>query len=392
MLFRNLFGRKPQTKKEETIIMEKKVMEQKEDKMNELTSVYHLIVLDESGSMSCVTNQTISGCNETIQTIRLMQDNNKDTQTHYVSVYLFESGRSRYIIHNQPVVEVKDITHKDYCPNGCTPLFDALGFTLMELKEIMGTPDTLGYVTIITDGEENSSRRYSMNQVRELIDELKKMDVIFSFIGANIDAAEYAKNLNISNSMQFVQDDEGTRAMWERERRGKMRSGAKMSFMKKFASEEFNCCFSISENSGSYYQEEVDKNRVTPAFVNSLKENEIFVFGSNVAGVHNGGAAGYAKNHFGAIDGQAEGLQGQSYAIPTDGVSEKELYQAICRFCDFASSRPELTFYVTAVGCGNAGFSPYTVAPMFRDAVKLKNVKLPIEFWDFLTMDDSFVF
>ena len=390
MLFRNLFGRKPQTKKEETIIMEKKVMEQKEDKMNGLTSVYHLIVLDESGSMSCVTNQTISGCNETIQTIRLMQDNNKDTQTHYVSVYLFESGRSRYIIHNQPVVEVKDITHKDYCPNGCTPLFDALGFTLMELKEIMGTPDTLGYVTIITDGEENSSRRYSLHQVRELIDELKKRDVIFSFIGANIDAAEYAKNLNISNSMQFVQDDEGTRAMWERERRGKMRSGAKMSFMKKFASEEFNCCFSISENSGSYYQEEVDKNRVTPAFVNSLKENEIFVFGSNVAGIHNGGAAGYAKNHFGAIDGQAEGLQGQSYAIPTDGVSEKELYQAICRYCDLASSRPDLTFYVTAVGCGNAGFSPYTVAPMFRDAVKLKNVKLPIEFWDFLTMDDSF--
>ena len=390
MLFRNLFGRKPQTKKEETIIMEKKVMEQKEDKMNGLTSVYHLIVLDESGSMSCVTNQTISGCNETIQTIRLMQDNNKDTQTHYVSVYLFESGRSRYIIHNQPVVEVKDITHKDYCPNGCTPLFDALGFTLMELKEIMGTPDTLGYVTIITDGEENSSRRYSLHQVRELIDELKKRDVIFSFIGANIDAAEYAKNLNISNSMQFVQDDEGTRAMWERERRGKMRSGAKMSFMKKFASEEFNCCFSISENNGSYYQEEVDKNRVTPAFVNSLKENEIFVFGSNVAGIHNGGAAGYAKNHFGAIDGQAEGLQGQSYAIPTDGVSEKELYQAICRFCDFASSHSDLTFYVTAIGCGNAGFSPYTVAPMFRDAVKLKNVKLPIEFWDFLTMDDSF--
>ena len=390
MLFRNLFGRKPQTKKEETIIMEKKVTEQKEDKMNGLTSVYHLIVLDESGSMSCVTNQTISGCNETIQTIRLMQDNNKDTQTHYVSVYLFESGRSRYIIHNQPVVEVKDITHKDYCPNGCTPLFDALGFTLMELKEIMGTPDTLGYVTIITDGEENSSRRYSLHQVRELIDELKKRDVIFSFIGANIDAAEYAKNLNISNSMQFVQDDEGTRAMWERARRGKMRSGAKMSFLKKFASEEFNYCFSISENSGSYYQEEVDKNRVTPAFVNSLKENEIFVFGSNVAGIHNGGAAGYAKNHFGAIDGQAEGLQGQSYAIPTDGVSEKELYQAICRFCDFASSHSDLTFYVTAIGCGNAGFSPYTVAPMFRDAVKLKNVKLPIEFWVFLTMDDSF--
>ena len=137
-------------------------------------------------------------------------------------------------------------------------------------------------------------------------------------------------------------------------------------------------------------KDENSMKRITPEWITSLKENEIFVFGSNVAGNHNGAAAGYAKNHFGAIDGQAEGLQGQSYAIPTDGVSEKELYQAICRFCDFASSRPELTFYVTAVGCGNAGFSPYTVAPMFRDAVKLKNVKLPIEFWDFLTMDDSF--
>ena len=224
MVFSKLFGRKPQTNKEEKAMKENNVNEPKTEAKEGFTSVYHLIVLDESGSMTCVTQQTISGCNETIQTIRMMQDNNKDTQAHYVSIYLFESGNSRYIIHNQPVAEVKDITHRDYCPNGCTPLFDALGFTLTELKEIMGTPDTLGYVTIITDGEENASRRYFMSQIRNLIDELKKRDVIFSFIGANIDAAEYAKRLNISNSMQFVQDDEGTRAMWERERSGKMRS------------------------------------------------------------------------------------------------------------------------------------------------------------------------
>ena len=383
MKFRNLFGQRPQAQQEETVVKVENAVEN-----NVKTSVYHLIVLDESGSMDCVTRQTISGCNETIQTIRMMQESNKDTQVHYVSIYLFESGRSRYIVHNQPVGEVKNITDKDYRPAGCTPLFDALGFTLTEMKEIMGQPDTLGYVTIITDGEENSSRRYTLEDVRNLIDELKKKDVIFSFIGANIDAAEYAKSLNISNSMQFVQDDEGTRAMWERERRGKMRSGAKMSFMKKFAMDEYACSFCASENSGNYYKNDVAADRVTPAMVKSLQDNEVFVFGSNVHGNHNGGAAGYALAYFGAINGQAEGLQGKSYAIPTDGVSEKELYSSICRFCEFAAQHPELTFYVTAIGCGNAGLSPYHVAPMFRRATSLKNVKLPMEFWDFLDADD----
>ena len=384
MIFKNLFGRKPQTKKEEKAVMENNVKEQKTEVKEGLTSVYHLIVLDESGSMSCVTQQTISGCNETIQTIRMMQDNNKDTQAHYVSIYLFESGNSRYIIHNQAVAEVKDITNRDYRPNGCTPLFDALGFTLTELKEIMGAPDTLGYVTIITDGEENASRRYFMNQIRNLIDELKKRDVIFSFIGANIDAAEYAKTLNISNSMQFEQNDEGTRAMWERERFGKMRSSSKYSFMKKFHPDA-SVSFCMSENSGSYYSEDIDFDRIASSHITSLNPGEIFVFGSHISGHHSGGAAGYAKAHFGAIEGQAEGLQGQSYAIPTDGVSEKELYQAIHRFCDFAASHPELTFHVTAIGCGNAGFNPYIVAPMFNNAVNLKNVKLPKDFWTFLT-------
>ena len=128
------------------------------------------------------------------------------------------------------------------------------------------------------------------------------------------------------------------------------------------------------------------RHQYTPENITALEPDEIFVFGSNINGNHEGGASAYAVSHFGAIKGQAEGLQGQSYAIPTEGVTEKELYDAICRFCDFAAQHPELTFYVTAIGCGKAGFSPYTVAPMFRDAIKLKNVKLPMEFWDFNTL------
>ena len=152
-MFKNLFGQRLQAQQEEALSNVENAVENNVEETEGMTSVYHLIVLDESGSMYCVAGQTISGCNETIQTVRMMQNSNKDTQVHYVSIYLFESGRSRYIVHNQPVDAVLDITDKDYRPNDCTPLFDALGFTLTELKEIMGQPDTLGYVTIITDGD-----------------------------------------------------------------------------------------------------------------------------------------------------------------------------------------------------------------------------------------------
>lgn len=387
MMFDKIFKHKQQVTEEPAKVEEKEVNEPKNETEEEYTKVYHLIVLDESGSMHCVTRQTISGCNETIQTIRLMQDNNKDTQKHYVSIYLFDSGCSRYIVHNQPVSEVRDITEKDYHPNSLTPLFDALGYTLNELDEIMAQPETLGYVTIITDGMENDSRMYGLEAVRALIDKLKKRDVIFSFIGANIDAASYASSLNIANSMQFQQDDDGMRDMWGRERRSKMRSGATMSFMKKFHKEEFDSCFCAQENTGNYYKEEVDKARITPQVVKHLKENEVFVFGSNPEGHHTEGTAGYAALCFGAIQGQAEGLQGQSYAIPDKNVTEEKLYEAICRFIDYAAQHPELTFYVTHIGCYTGGVGVYNVAPMFRKAVKLKNVKLPEEFWQFNSLD-----
>lgn len=345
--------------------------------------VYHLIVLDESGSMTCVTRQTISGCNETIQTIRTMQEANMDTQQHIVSIYLFDSSNSRYIVKNQTISEVKEITEKDYSPNACTPLFDALGFTLTDMKELMQQENVLGYVTIITDGEENDSHKYTIADVRHLIDELKKLNVIFSFIGANIDAAEYAENLHINNSMQFMQDDEGMRQMWQQERRGKIRSSAKMRNM--IINHAFDpYAFSQLEGRGAYYDMDVDENRLSSDMITTLGDNEIFVFGSNPEGLHNGGASALALAKFGAKSGQAEGLQGQSYAIPTDGVNVMQLSEAVSRFCDFASQHPELTFLVTAIGCGTAGWRPHDVAPMFQRVAKLKNVKLPRVFCDYL--------
>ncbi len=127
----------------------------------------------------------------------------------------------------------------------------------------------------------------------------------------------------------------------------------------------------------------IKKDRVSPWMIVQLQPDEIFVFGSNVNGAHAGGAARTALEKFGAIWGQGEGLQGQSYAIPTmEGLDSMEA--AINRFIEFAELHQEYKFLVTPIGCGIAGYSPIQIAPLFRHAVHLENVCLPESFWDVL--------
>ena len=125
--------------------------------------------------------------------------------------------------------------------------------------------------------------------------------------------------------------------------------------------------------------------RTTPYHINQLDSNEIFVFGSNAQGAHGGGAAAFAMHQFGAIWGQGEGLQGQSYAIPTMGTLA-ETKDAVDRFAAFARQHTELCFMVTAIGCGIAGYTPAQHAPLFREASQLMNVYLPQSFWNELTL------
>jgi len=112
------------------------------------------------------------------------------------------------------------------------------------------------------------------------------------------------------------------------------------------------------------------------------QNKEIFVFGSNLSGRHGAGAARYARLHHGAIMGQGIGLQGSSYALPTKGVNIsfmplKDIGKHVDEFISFAQSRPDLTFRVTRVGCGLAGFKDEEIAPLFRGALGLSNVRLP---------------
>ena len=118
----------------------------------------------------------------------------------------------------------------------------------------------------------------------------------------------------------------------------------------------------------------------TPDRISELKDNEIFVFGSNLAGHHGGGAARLAYNRFGAVWGQGVGLQGQAYAIPTMQGGVETIKPYVDEFIEFATSHPELTFLVTRIGCGIAGFRDEEIAPLFAAALDVENVILPREF------------
>lgn len=123
--------------------------------------------------------------------------------------------------------------------------------------------------------------------------------------------------------------------------------------------------------------------RVTPENITEVANNEVFVFGSNWMGAHNAGAANLAMNKFGAINGQAFGLQGRSFAINSmSGLNTMK--QHIKLFIYFAESNHTLNFFVTEIGCGIAGYAPKDIAPFFETAKELENVFLPKRFWDIL--------
>lgn len=129
-------------------------------------------------------------------------------------------------------------------------------------------------------------------------------------------------------------------------------------------------------------REELSKGRITSERISSLSRNEIFVFGSNLQGAHGGGAARIALEKFGAIWGQGVGLQGQSYGIPTMQGGVETIKPYVDEFIAFAKHHPEMTFLVTRIGCGIAGFTTNEIAPLFAGAIEVKNVHLPADFWE----------
>ena len=351
-------------------------MEGKENRTTK-TKIYNLIILDESGSMMSIYNQALSGANETIQTIRSAQASSDDQQ-QFLTFVTFDSGNRtpvRTIIDTLPIDQVKDLTEDDYRPNGCTPLYDAMGKSLTALEHKVKDGDQV-LVTIITDGMENSSMEFSGAMICEIVKKLRAKGWTFVYIGANQDAVEVARQLNIENAMNFDTTHEDTQRMWKdyRDSTSSYYEKVRMSRMRG----------EIMFEDKEFFVKDQQSQRITPDRITNLNSGEIFVFGSNVDGFHNGGAAGFACRHFGAVYGNPEGPQGQCYAIPTVGLTMRRLYIKIQEFIDYAESHPNLTFLVTAIGCGNGGYHPRDIAPMFDRARNVGNIHLPAEFWRYI--------
>lgn len=123
----------------------------------------------------------------------------------------------------------------------------------------------------------------------------------------------------------------------------------------------------------------------TPENIISLKENEVFVFGSNLKGQHGGGAAKLAYKKWGAKWGIGIGHKGQTYAIPTKrdfahAMPLDEIRPFVDQFIHYAKANPDQIFLVTKIGCGLAGYDIVDIAPLFDQAYGINNILLPIEF------------
>ena len=124
--------------------------------------------------------------------------------------------------------------------------------------------------------------------------------------------------------------------------------------------------------------------RIASDRISELNEGEIFVFGSNLKGMHAGGAAYVALEKFGAKLGQGVGLQGQSYAIPTMQGGVDSIRPYVNEFIAYAQFHTEMKFLVTRIGCGIAGYKDGEIAPLFRNAVAVENIYLPEAWWAIL--------
>ncbi|MBR1668708.1 MAG: VWA domain-containing protein [Bacteroidaceae bacterium] len=177
--------------------------------------VYNLLILDESGSMEVIKRKAVSGLNETLQTIKSASKEHLE-QKHYVSLITFNSERIWKAMDRMPVDSMTDLGWNDYSPRNATPLFDAMGQSLMELKEHVDEQDVV-LVTIITDGLENASKEYNGAVIKRLVAELRKKGWVFAYIGTNQDVDAVADNLGIRSRMHYDYSSRGTSEMFEKE-------------------------------------------------------------------------------------------------------------------------------------------------------------------------------
>lgn len=189
-------------------------------KSSELQNLYNLIIIDESGSMWTIEKEAVSGLNETFQTIAAAQKEHTQ-QRHLVSLVTFNSLRI-HNVYNRKSIGEDSLKWDDYHPRGCTPLFDAMGSAIDSLRKYV-TADDIVLVTIITDGLENASKKYSGKHIKEMVSELKSQGWVFAYIGTNQDVDSIADEIGVRNRMGYHYSSEGVRDMWETDKESRLR-------------------------------------------------------------------------------------------------------------------------------------------------------------------------
>ena len=207
-----------------------------------MKKVFNLIIVDESGSMSIIRKQAFMGMNETLSTVRAMQEKYPEREQR-VTLVTFDSEHLKWHYENAPAKETKDLEWKAYNPCAATPLYDTIGKTVSKLNAIVGKDDDV-LVTIITDGMENCSSEWTLEMVRNLIDKLKEQKWTFTLIGTdNLDVEGMASSMCIDECLEFTENAEETAKMFSRERK---------------AREKYNLCIqeNISMTKGHFFNED----------------------------------------------------------------------------------------------------------------------------------------
>ncbi|MDB5200797.1 MAG: hypothetical protein JWQ27_206 [Ferruginibacter sp.] len=186
--------------------------------MDSKHQVHNLIILDESGSMQSIKKTIIQGFNEIVQTVKGIQTQFPE-QEHFISLVSF-SGLGRKILHfMDPVSKLEFIDDSRYRPEATTPLYDAMGYSLSKLKQVLGNREDCNVlVTILTDGEENASTEYSGASIKKMIEEFKLHRWTFTYIGTDHDVEKVALSLSISNSMSFEKNEADMHKMFSEEK------------------------------------------------------------------------------------------------------------------------------------------------------------------------------
>ena len=209
--------------------------------MDSKHQVHNLIILDESGSMNSIKRSTIEGFNEIVQTI-VGAEAQYPEQRHFVSLTTFNGLGIKALLYNNPIASLQLLNDQLYQPNASTPLYDAIGQSVLRLKNDLSThTDYNVLVTIITDGEENASKEFSRKAINELLTELQATGKwTFTYIGANQNVEQVSRDMGVPNYLMYNSNIEETEAMFRKEKMSRASYYNKVSKKQSVKEDYFN--------------------------------------------------------------------------------------------------------------------------------------------------------